>query len=207
MCSPRLVISQKLSIRGQMADFLETKGGFNNLEELKCLEHLKLLNDAPHMNKALHLPPAFFRFLRTLRKLTLANTRFSWSEATKLGQLESLEVLKLKEDAFIGDSWLPEVGGFSELHVLWIEKATELETWEASNLNFPVLRHLILISCDKLKDVPLGLADIPNLQEMRLENTSKAVKSAKDILENKITKSIKFNLTVFPPEPESKAAQ
>nr|XP_009798711.1 PREDICTED: putative late blight resistance protein homolog R1A-10 [Nicotiana sylvestris] len=198
---------RKLSIQGKMAAFLETKGGINNLEELKCLEHLKLLNDAAYMKTSLHLPPAFFRFLRTLRKLTLANTRFSWSEANKLGQLESLEVLKLKEDAFIGDSWQPEIRGFSQLQVLWIEKATKLETWEASNLNFPVLRHLVLISCDKLKAVPLGLADIPNLQEMRLENTSKAVKSAKDVQESKISKGMKCTLTIFPSEVESKATQ
>ncbi|XP_016443562.1 putative late blight resistance protein homolog R1B-23 [Nicotiana tabacum] len=192
---------RKLNIRGQMAAFLDTqKGGINNLEELKCLEHLKLLNDVIYMNQALHLPAAFFRIVRTLKRLTLANTRFAWSEANRLGQLESLEVLKLKEDAFIGDSWQPEVGGFSQLQVLWIEKAAELETWEASNLNFPILRHLVLISCDKLQAVPRGLADIPNLKEMRLENTSKAVKSAKDILESKTSKSSKFNLTVFPPE-------
>ncbi|KAF3626197.1 hypothetical protein FXO38_29405 [Capsicum annuum] len=48
---------------------------------------------------------------------------------------------------------------------------------------FPIRRHLVLVSCDKLNAVPLELADIPNLHEMKLDNTSKAVKSAKDILE------------------------
>ncbi|MCD9560335.1 hypothetical protein HAX54_018953 [Datura stramonium] len=195
---------RKLSIRGQMAAFLDTyKGGISNLEELKCLEHLKLLNDVLYMNKAVHLPAAFFRLVRTVKKLTLANTRFSWSDASRLAQLESLEVLKLKENAFIGESWEPEIGGFSALQVLWIERS-ELESWEASNLNFPILRHLILISCDKLKAVPLGLADIPNFQEMRLDNTSKAaVKSAKEIE----SKKPKFKLTIFPPETDSKDTQ
>ncbi|PHT67418.1 hypothetical protein T459_26905 [Capsicum annuum] len=172
---------KKLSIRGQMVAFLETRGGISNLEELKFMEHLKLLNDALYMNKLLHLPPEFFRLVRTVKKLTFANTKFPWSEADRLGQLESLEVLKLKENAFMGDTWRPEVGGFSQLQILWIERA-ELETWEASNLCFPILRHLVLVSCDKLNAVPLELADIPNLHEMQLDNTSKAVKSAKDIL-------------------------
>ncbi|PHT59971.1 hypothetical protein CQW23_02334 [Capsicum baccatum] len=132
---------KKLSIRGQMVAFLKTKGGINNLEELKFMEHLKLLNDALYMNKSLHLPPEFFRLVRTVKKLTYANTMFPWSEADRLGQLESLEVLKLKENAFMGDTWRPE-----------------------------------------LNAVPLELADIPNLHEMQLDNTSKAVKSAKDIL-------------------------
>ncbi|CAN4080382.1 unnamed protein product [Withania somnifera] len=197
---------KKLSIRGQMASFLETKGGISNLEELKCLEHLKLLNDALYMNKSLHLPSAFFRLVRTVKKLTLANTRFAWSEADRLGQLESLEVLKLKENAFVGDTWKPEAGGFSQLQVLWIERA-ELETWEASNLNFPILRHLVLVSCDKLKTVPLELADIPNLHEMKLENTSNAVKSAKEIVKRKTSKNIKFKFSIFPPETESKTTQ
>ncbi|KAJ8563018.1 hypothetical protein K7X08_031470 [Anisodus acutangulus] len=149
------------------------------------------------------LPAAFFRLVRTVKKLSLANIRFSWSEANRLAQLESLELLKLKENAFVGESWEPETGGFSTLQVLWIERS-ELESWEASSLNFPILRHLVLISCDKLKAVPLGLADIHNIQEMRLDNTSKgAVKSAKEIE----SKKPKFKLTIFPPETDSKDTQ
>ncbi|KAH0684471.1 hypothetical protein KY289_022223 [Solanum tuberosum] len=197
---------KKLSIRGQMEAFLESRGGISNLEELKCLEHLKLLNDVLYMNKTLQLPRAFFRLVRTVKKLTLANTRFAWSEAEKLAQMESLEILKLKENAFMGDTWKPEVGGFSKLQVLWIERA-ELETWEASNLNYPILRNLILVSCDKLNAVPVELADIPNLREMKLENTIKAVKSTKDILELKKSQKIIFKLSIFPPESESKATQ
>ncbi|XP_049348816.1 putative late blight resistance protein homolog R1A-3 [Solanum verrucosum] len=197
---------RKLSIRGQMAAFLESRGGISNLEELKCLEHLKLLNDVLYMNKTLQLPAAFFRLVRTVKKLILANTRFGWSEAEKLAQLESLEVLKLKENAFMGDTWKPKVGGFSKLRVLWIERA-ELETWGASNLNYPILRNLVLVSCDKLNVVPVELADIPNLREIKLENTIKAVESAKEILKLKKSQKIIFKLSIFPPESESKATQ
>lgn len=197
---------KKLSIRGQMAAFLGAyKGGINNLVELKCLEQLKLLNDVLYMNKAPHLPQTFSQLVRTVKKLTLTNTRFAWSEADKLGQLESLEILKFKENAFAGDSWKPKMG-FSALRVLWIERA-EFETWEASEINFPVLRNLVLMSCDKLETVPFELANISDLYEMRLENTSKAVISAKAILESKTAKKIKFNLTIFPPEAGSKATQ
>uniref|UniRef100_M1BFI3 Disease resistance protein n=1 Tax=Solanum tuberosum TaxID=4113 RepID=M1BFI3_SOLTU len=189
---------KKLSIRGQMAAFLESRGGISNLEELKCLERLKLLNDALYMNKTVQLPAAFFRLVRTVKKLTLANTRFQWSEVEKLAQLE--------ENAFMGDTWKPEVGGFSNLQVLWIERA-ELETWEVSNLNYPILRNLVLVSCDKLNAIPFELADITNLCEMKLDNTIKAVKSAKDILERKKCQKIIFKLSIFPPEAESNATQ
>ncbi|XP_049389735.1 putative late blight resistance protein homolog R1B-23 isoform X2 [Solanum stenotomum] len=187
---------KKLSIRGQMAAFFESRGGISNLEELKCLEHLKLLNDVLYMNKTIHLPATFFRLVRTVNKLTLANTRFSWSEADKLGQLESLEVLKLKQNAFVGNSWKPKVGGFRKLQVLWIESSAELESWEVSDVNFPMLSHLVLISCDKLDALPIELADLPNFQEMRLEKMSKAIESAKAIEERKTSKSIKFKLTI-----------
>ncbi|XP_059308722.1 putative late blight resistance protein homolog R1B-16 [Lycium ferocissimum] len=198
---------RKLSIRGQMAAFLGAykDTGVYNLEELKCLEHLKLLNDVLYMNKTPHLPPTFSKLVHTVKKLTLTNTRFAWSEAEKLGKLESLEVLKIKENAFAGASWKPKTG-FSALQVLWIERS-ELESWEASARNFSILRHLVLISCDKLEAVPFELADIPNLQEMRLENTSKAVNSAKYIRESKTSKCKNFKLSIFPPENESKAAQ
>ncbi|WMV22761.1 hypothetical protein MTR67_016146 [Solanum verrucosum] len=197
---------RKLSIRGQMAAFLGAyKGGINNLKELQCLEHLKLLNDVLFINKTLHLPPAFSNLVHTVKKLTLINTRFAWSEADKLGTLEFLEVLKFKENAFTGDFWKPK-SGFSALQVLWIERS-ELESWEASVINFPVLRQLVLISCDELDAVPLELADIPSLQEMRLENTSKAVKSAKSIRDSKTSKSMKLKLSIFPPENESKVPQ
>ncbi|KAH0678127.1 hypothetical protein KY284_019212 [Solanum tuberosum] len=197
---------RKLSIRGQMVAFLGAyKGGINNLVELQCLEHLKLLNDVLFINKTLHLPLAFSKLVRTVKKLTLTNTRFAWSEADKLGTLESLEVLKFKENEFTGEFWKPK-SGFSALQVLWIERS-ELESWEASVINFPVLRQLVLISCDKLDDVPLELADIPSLQEMRLDNTSKAVQSAKNVRDSKTSKSMKLKLSIFPPENESKVAQ
>jgi len=42
---------------------------------------------------------------------------------------------------------------------------------------------------------------------MKLENTIKAVKSTKDILELKKSQKIIFKLSIFPPESESKATQ
>ncbi|XP_059310316.1 putative late blight resistance protein homolog R1A-10 [Lycium ferocissimum] len=91
---------KKLGIRGNMEAFLNTaKGEFSNLEDIRCLEHLKLYNDG---SNKLHLPPSF-KFLSTLKKLTLSGTMFDWSDANILGQLGSLEVLKLKEGCIHGE--------------------------------------------------------------------------------------------------------
>nr|XP_009784114.1 PREDICTED: uncharacterized protein LOC104232578 [Nicotiana sylvestris] len=201
-----------------MAEFFEAKkGGFNNFQKLKCLEQLKLLNDVgSSMSKVLQLPHAFLGFLRRLHKLTLSNTRFVWSDANKLGQLECLEVLKLKENAFCGTAW--DSVGFSKLKVLWIERATDLETWKSSNFSFQRLKYLVLKSCDKLEAVPFEFAGVTSLQEMTLNNTKKANKSAKAIEGRKMQElmrkvaerktgtdcqapeSFKFKLTIFPPE-------
>ncbi|KAM3357283.1 hypothetical protein P3S68_023997 [Capsicum galapagoense] len=221
---------RKVSIQGKKADFLETnKGGFKNFQKLKCLEQLKLLNDNVDrsMSKVLHLPPAFPKFLCKLKKLTLLNTRFAWSEASRLGQLECLEVLKLKENAFSGMTWDSEIGGFNQLKVLWIERA-DLKTWKVATLQFQRLQCLVVKSCDELEAVPIELADVRTLQEMMLEHTKKAIESANAIkcrkqemhrehmqkaaesnsgteIEDKKKlsedmESFKFELTILPPE-------
>nr|XP_016481119.1 PREDICTED: putative late blight resistance protein homolog R1B-14 [Nicotiana tabacum] len=189
---------KKLSIKGNMATFLETsKGEFSNFLVLERLESLTLLND--YLSRALHLPSALFVYLPKLKKLTLSKTRFEWNEANRLGHLECLEVLKLKENAFTGNSWKMEAGGFRKLQVLWIERA-ELVSWEASNCSFPRLRNLVFVSCLNLAKVPPELADLEYLQEMVLDNTSKAGDSAKEIerkrKEKQTPESIKFKLTI-----------
>ncbi|KAH0678264.1 hypothetical protein KY284_019349 [Solanum tuberosum] len=192
---------KKLNIEGNLTPFLETSKSefFSNFQVLKLLESLTLLND-DKSNKSLHLPSAFSECLPNLKKLTLSKTRFDWNQAYRLGQVKNLQVLKLKENAFTGKSWKMEPGGFEKLQVLWIEMA-DFVSWEASNCPFPRLRSLVLISCLNLEAVPLELADLDNLQEMTLENTSKASESAREIEREKKKKqadpeSGKFKVTI-----------
>ncbi|WMV23009.1 hypothetical protein MTR67_016394, partial [Solanum verrucosum] len=143
---------------------------------------------------------AFSECLPNLKKLTLSKTRFDWNQAYRLGQVKNLQVLELKENAFTGPSWKMEPGGFKKLQVLWIEMA-DFVSWEASNCPFSRLRSLVLISCLNLEAVPLELADLDYLQEMKLDNTSKASESAREIEREKKKKqadpeSGKFKLTI-----------
>ncbi|KAH0682293.1 hypothetical protein KY289_020045 [Solanum tuberosum] len=200
----KVIHLRKLGIEGQLAVLLgkSTKErGFDSFQELTRIENLKLLNYG--WSEELHLPPHFFSILETLNKLTLSNTGFEWSEADILGQLKCLKVLKLKENAFIGNKWKPKKGSFSNLQVLWIDWAENWETWDASNCRFQSLTHLVLISCYDLNAVPHELADSP-LQEMRLMRTFNAVSSAIEIKSKKLQRhdpesSIKFNLIILPP--------
>ncbi|XP_049389739.1 disease resistance protein RPP13-like [Solanum stenotomum] len=154
---------KKLSIQGKIEDSLKTNSdrfstfeGFQTFAKFECLENLKLISDVPCHSNAFQFPKALFRFLLKLKKLTLSKTMFDWKEATKLGQLECLEVLKLKTDAFTGKSWNPEKGDFRKLQVLLIH-SNDLHTWEASGSHFPKLRVLVL-ECPKLESVPAELS-------------------------------------------------
>ncbi|KAF3643405.1 hypothetical protein FXO37_22025 [Capsicum annuum] len=154
---------RKLAIRGQVFSLSDNIASrLSELAMLKRLEKLKLVNDDQDDSRVITLPVMVFMLPNTLRKLTLSNTRLNWRDMTKLGPLESLEVLKLSENAFNGEFWEPEIGSFARLQVLWIEK-TDLQ---ASRHNFPRLKRLVLIFCEHLEEAPQGLADIPNLQEM-----------------------------------------
>nr|XP_009778116.1 PREDICTED: putative late blight resistance protein homolog R1B-14 [Nicotiana sylvestris] len=197
---------KKLGIRGKIFMLLEPNKSelFNNVKKLQCLENLKLIN-VGQSGKQLRLPPTYI-FPTNLRKLTLLDTWLEWDDMSVLGQLEYLEVLKLKDNAFKGEYWEPKVGGFRSLLVLWIERS-DLASWNASSDHFPRLKRLVLVSCDKLEEVPIGLADICGLQVMELRNSTKqTANSARDIQAKKDkqtqegAKTQRFKLSIFPPD-------
>lgn len=156
---------KKLSIQGNIEDTLKTNSdrfstfeGFQTFEKFECLENLKLISDVPCHSNAFQLPKVLFRFLLKLKKLTLSNTMFDWKEATKLGQLRCLEVLKLEKEAFTGSIWKPEENEFRKLHILSIH-SDDLHTWVASKSHFPELRVLVL-KCPQLESVPAELSQL-----------------------------------------------
>lgn len=116
---------KKLGIRGQIAKLLEPCQSvlFNNVKKLQDLENLKLINVGQTDQKQLRLPQASI-FPTKLRKLTLSDTWLEWDDMSVLNQLECLQVLKLKDNAFKGEHWEPKVGGFRSLHY-----ALKGQTW------------------------------------------------------------------------------
>ncbi|GFP86244.1 putative late blight resistance protein homolog r1a-6 [Phtheirospermum japonicum] len=195
---------KKLGIRGKLALLLDGKSRlFDSLRKLGNLENLKLVNDAAE--KLGGLPPAY-KFPTKLRSLTISGTSLDWSQISVLGMLETLEVLKLKEKAFVGDCWEAADGGFRRLVFLHIER-TDLALWIALGHHFPKLRRLEVRNCEKLKEIPIGLADVPCLQLLDLYRTKHAVASARKILKAKIEQQEKattniglFKLSIFPPD-------
>ncbi|XP_051123189.1 disease resistance protein RPP8-like [Andrographis paniculata] len=199
---------KQLGIRGRLASLLDGKTiSFNGLVKLGNLEKLKLLNDAwpsaASEGKLRGLPPPY-QFPPKLKSLTLADTFLDWSHMSILGLLENLEVLKLKDKAFSGKIWEAKDGGFRRLEVLHIGR-TNLTFWVASHHHYPRLRHLELHNCEELKEVPIGLADIPTFQLLELHRTTDAANSAIKIFEAKQRKEQEpntngeFKLSIFPP--------
>lgn len=204
---------KNLGIRGPLNKLLETKNGnalFDSLGKLSHLENLKLLNDVfpspPSEGKLAGLPQRY-KFPPKLKKLTLSDTLLDWKEMSILGMLDHLEILKLKDNAFKGEWWKPEDGGFLYLKVLHIGR-TNLVSWLASADHFPILRQLFLRHCGNLKELPAGFADIPSLHLVDLFCTSAAAASAraiekkkkKMIQDKKSMRSRGFKLSIYPPD-------
>ncbi|KAL8537967.1 hypothetical protein ACS0TY_000059 [Phlomoides rotata] len=107
----------------------------------------------------------------------------------------------------MGKIWVATDGGFRNLQVLEIGR-TDLVIWEASVHHFPRHRQLELHNCEKLQEVPTGLAGLPSLQLLIVHRCKFAAASAKKIPEARLKKqgkeqTIKFNelkLSIFPPD-------
>ncbi|KAL0327027.1 UNVERIFIED_CONTAM: putative late blight resistance proteinR1A-3 [Sesamum angustifolium] len=202
-----------LGIRGQLAKLLENKSGsmlFDSLGKLSHLENLKLLNDVfpcpPSEGKLTSLPQRY-KFPPKLKKLTLSDTLLDWNDMSTLGMLENLEILKLKDNAFKGEWWQPEDGGFRALRILYIGRS-DLVSWHASARHFPRLKHIFIKHCSSLEALPLGFADISSLQLVELYCTTRpAAASARKIQEKKkqmqveqSTRGAGFKLSIYPPD-------
>ncbi|KAA8529868.1 hypothetical protein F0562_034528 [Nyssa sinensis] len=128
---------KKLGIRGKLITLVEEKRGssmFDNIANLDHLEALKLLNDTfplPCFEIKLPFLPRWDNFPPNLKKLTLSETFLDWEHMSTLGKLPHLEVLKLKDNAFLGQLWEPLNEGFRLLKVLQLGK-TDLVHWKAS---------------------------------------------------------------------------
>nr|GMD13586.1 putative late blight resistance protein homolog R1B-8 [Ipomoea batatas] len=211
-CTPQILDKtpqiKKLGICGNLAELMDVNQGgvspFDNLHKLDRLENLKLINinDALQSNTLRSFPRAE-RFPRRLRKMTLSNTSFEWRDLSALGSLDELEVLKLEDNAFRGESCDVRTVVFKQLKYFRIE-STDLVSWTASKDSFPVLKCLFLIHCTELDAVPVEFGEIESLKLLKLYYTNySAVNSAQEI--QKLKGGVKnggFQLSVYPPKPK-----
>ncbi|KAL7115439.1 hypothetical protein ACP275_04G184300 [Erythranthe tilingii] len=178
---------KKLGIRGDLQDLFHT----DFLAKLHHLEKLKLVNDTYNGSSSnnidddddddgdddddklinnIRLIPRSNCFPGKMKSLSLTKTFLSWSDvSTILSKIDTLEVLKLKENACAGKTWEATAGnkGFCSLHFLLIADV-ELVDWTASSDQFPSLTCLSIKNCKELRQIPLELAE--KLENLEIDN-------------------------------------
>lgn len=148
----------------------------NHLSSLHCLETLKLSFSSLRNEKS----PMILRwsaFPPSLRSLTLCGGHLQWEDMVTIGKIPSLEVLKLKDRAFVGRVWETVDGGFLRLKFLLLENI-ELEIWRASRYDFPSLKNLVLRLCGGLEEIPCDIGEIPTLQTIELYSCARSTVSS-----------------------------
>lgn len=198
---------KKLGIRGKLLTLMEEKGGssmFDNFAKLGNLETLKLLNDtfplSPFQANLKRLPQ-WYKFPPSLKKVTFSDTWLDWKNMSTIGMLPNLEILKLKENAFMGQHWEPLDGGFRLLKVLQLGR-TDLEQWDASSHHFPRLERVVLKHCERLRAIPYGLGGVSALKMVELYWPTTSAADIARIIEKQQydMKNNGFKLLVYPPD-------
>ncbi|KAL8481131.1 hypothetical protein ACS0TY_027605 [Phlomoides rotata] len=155
----------------------------HNLIHLQQLETLKL---------EMHEFPSELKhnvaFPGTLKKLTLSGLGLAWEDIAIVGSFHSLEVLKLRYDACVGDTWETTEGEFSQLKFLLINHS-QLQHWITESSHFPRLKCLVLRYCHCLKEIPDGIGEIDTLELIKVVGLKSMEDSAKQIREDQLTNS------------------
>ncbi|KAH6772027.1 hypothetical protein C2S52_005214 [Perilla frutescens var. hirtella] len=196
-----------LGISGRLANIFGTKF----LENLHHLEKLKLVNSLtyePTPEDLLHSLPQPSCFPPNLKRLTLTKTSLGWQHMSMLAMIRSLEVLKLKNNAFVGVSWKVDGYNFPSLQLLLVVDA-DLLLWEVSTHAFPSLRYLVVKNCENLKEIPeclgarLQKLEIERLRDSAVESARKIGKTKNEGPKGKFT--VEFDLKIGPVCDTSKA--
>ncbi|KAL6567159.1 hypothetical protein OROMI_015563 [Orobanche minor] len=123
-----------LGIQGKLTYLFDTF----SLEKYSHLEKLKLVNVFESAYDVLYLGfTRSVKFSPYLKRLTLSKTHLKWPHYIPiLAKINTLKVLKLKDNVFIGDTWKVDDGeGFSGLQFLLIENSM-LCTWTVPTTHF-----------------------------------------------------------------------
>ncbi|CAI9112230.1 OLC1v1012647C1 [Oldenlandia corymbosa var. corymbosa] len=142
-----------------------------------------------------------FEFPRNLKKLSLSGLHMPWSEISAIDKLPNLEVLKLQEDSFSGESWYMEEETFPRLKYLKLA-GLDLAWWTDSEDSLPCLQNLELERCHHLEALPTCLADSSTLQTIEVIDCKHVVVAVEEILEQQMdwgNESMISNIQISPP--------
>ncbi|MFS8023223.1 putative P-loop containing nucleoside triphosphate hydrolase [Helianthus anomalus] len=113
-------------------------------------------------------------FPTTLKRLTIRYCDLPWSDMSIIQSLPNIQVLKLGRISFSGTRWNTAEHVFPQLKFLRLE-GLDIELWEAYSRSFPCLKHLEVIRCYKLEEIPLEIGDIPTLELIKINECKQCV--------------------------------
>ncbi|KAK1293122.1 putative disease resistance protein [Acorus calamus] len=142
---------------GEETSFNPTNLPFKDLNRLFLLNLFGRLARLPNVNE----------FPTQLMKLTLNLSMLDQDPMPVLGQLQSLESLKLLEDSYTGRQMVCPRSSFLKLKFLKLSRLP-LEEWKLEYHAMISLKHLVIHSCSLLKMLPEGLEHARDLQELEL---------------------------------------
>ncbi|KAL3497903.1 hypothetical protein ACH5RR_040635 [Cinchona calisaya] len=170
------------NIRKLKAKILEdgaSAGESNKILVLDYLSQLESLQISPFKKYGTQCEIDFC-FSLNIRKLTLSGFCLPWCKISAIGNLPNLEVLKLIDNAFMGDIWnMEEPGQFTKVSFLKLA-SLGIVKWIASESedHFPRLVKLVLESCTCLEEVPSCFGDISTLQIIEVSDCSDSATSS-----------------------------
>lgn len=173
-----------VSLTNELVDYMVKKA--SRLRKLKChcKEPLKLKLDALQL-ETLSVNGKILNFTlpATLTKLTLSDVLLPQSEASNIGRLPNLVVLKFEHRAFQQEKWDIEDEEFLNLKVLKL-RSLKITAWNASDESLPNLEHLLIENCFNLQEIPSMVGDILTLKMVETKRCGESLeKSVKDIQE------------------------
>ncbi|KAL8544363.1 hypothetical protein ACS0TY_004776 [Phlomoides rotata] len=126
-------------------------------------------------------------FPLALKKLSLVGGGLPWKDMSFVGSLPNLQVLKLKSYACEGDTWETSEGEFPELKFLLIDESN-LQYWITESNHFPRLECLALQRCQRLREIPDSIGEIPTLKLIEVDSQNESLlKSGKRIQEDQLS--------------------
>ncbi|KAL7261594.1 hypothetical protein ACSBR1_000100 [Camellia fascicularis] len=138
---------QSLRLRSKDERGRPSKLHLKSLSALDKLSHLNLLGSLQKL-------PDIHDFPSGLKVLTLSISRLTEDPMPTLGQLQSLTVLRLLANSYLGTKIVCPVGGFCKLKGLKLWMLNDLVEWDVEEGAMPNLKELNIRCCYKLSILP-----------------------------------------------------
>ncbi|XP_078158116.1 putative disease resistance RPP13-like protein 3 [Carex rostrata] len=121
--------------------------------------------------------PSVEMFPPNLTKLTLKWSKLEEDPMPILKKLLSLRILRLDSYSYMGTKLICSTGGFPNLEKLRLHYLPNLCHWDIEEGAMPVLRHLIIDTCQRLNALP-ELQKVSNLQELVVNKPAREVRES-----------------------------